>query len=323
MKQLTLTVILFISCFIVQAQTTIDFEDITLSPESFLNGSEGSGGYTSGNIFFPNFYNDAWGAWQGWAISNTTDVSTPGPDNQYSAITGSGYEASSNYAVSFISGSTKMNLENLSENEVVDGFYLTNGTYPYLSMLEGDGFAKKFGGTTGNDPDFFFLTIKKYLDGVLSTDSVDFYLADFRFSDNSSDYIVDEWTYLDLTSLGKADSLVFYLHSSDANQFGINTPGYFCIDNIITSGGTIPVNNIKEEQSIELFPNPTSDLINLKNSTPIETRYALYDIFGKQILSQEYYSNQTQIDIGNLATGTYILEIQNESVNERRIVIKQ
>ena len=59
-------------------------------------------------------------------------------------------------------------------------------------------FAKKFGGTTGNDPDFFKVTVKGYKGGVLTTDSVPFYLADFRFANNALDYIVDSW--LDLCS---------------------------------------------------------------------------------------------------------------------------
>jgi hypothetical protein len=31
-------------------------------------------------------------------------------------------------------------------------------------------------------------------------DSIEFYLADFRFANNSQDYILKTWEYLDLTS---------------------------------------------------------------------------------------------------------------------------
>jgi len=128
-----------------------------------------------------------------------------------------------------------MNLSGSAVGGVVQGLYLTNSTYAYLSMLEGDGFAKKFGGASGNDPDFFKVTIRKYLNGELGTDSVEFYLADFRFANNSQDYIVNDWTYVDLTPLGNVDYLEFSLASSDIGTFGINTPTYFCVDNVTTS----------------------------------------------------------------------------------------
>jgi hypothetical protein len=37
------------------------------------------------------------------------------------------------------------------------GVYVTNTTYAYNSMRDGDMFAKKFGGPTGNDPDWYKL----------------------------------------------------------------------------------------------------------------------------------------------------------------------
>lgn len=74
-------------------------------------------------------------------------------------------------------------------------------------MLEGDGFVKKFGGEFGDDFDFFFLIIKKYFGGELSIDSVNFYLVDYWFEDNSQDYIVEEWIYVDLSIFGNVDSL--------------------------------------------------------------------------------------------------------------------
>jgi hypothetical protein len=37
----------------------------------------------------------------------------------------------------------------------VTGAYFTNTTYAALSMLSGDSFAKKFGGASGDDPDWF------------------------------------------------------------------------------------------------------------------------------------------------------------------------
>ena len=109
---------------------------------------------------------------------------------------------------------------------------ITNTTYAYLAMRDGSQFSKVFGGQTGNDPDFFLLTItgSDSLDAPIG--AVDFYLADYRFPDNSLDYLIDSWTDVDLTSLDGASTLSFGLTSSDVGQFGMNTPAYFAIDNL-------------------------------------------------------------------------------------------
>jgi hypothetical protein len=114
----------------------------------------------------------------------------------------------------------------------ISGAYFTNTTYAYLSMLEGDSFAKQFGGVTGDDEDYFKLIIKGIDEMGEYTGTVDFYLADFRFEDNSLDYIVDEWTWVDLTSLGDVIGLEFSLESSDAGDWGMNTPAYFAMDDL-------------------------------------------------------------------------------------------
>ena len=54
----------------------------------------------------------------------------------------------------------------------------------------------------------------------------------FRFVDNAQDYIVDDWTWVDLTGLGPIVGLEFTMSSSDVGEFGMNTPSYFAMDNV-------------------------------------------------------------------------------------------
>ena len=61
-------------------------------------------------------------------------------------------------------------------------------------MRDGDAFAKKF---TNADQDYFKLHIYGYSSGTIS-DSVEFYLADFTHADSSLDYIVKDWSYVEL-----------------------------------------------------------------------------------------------------------------------------
>ena len=106
-------------------------------------------------------------------------------------------------------------------------------------MLNGDSFAKKFGGVSGDDADWLLLTITGRDIADVVTGVVEFYLADFRFADNSQDYIVNTWQSVDLTSLGSVKSIEFSLSSTDVGEFGMNTPGYFVVDSVVPEPITI------------------------------------------------------------------------------------
>jgi hypothetical protein len=229
----------------------VNFDDLSLAPESYWNGSDGSGGFQSGLAWFNNNYTD-WGggyySWDGWAYSNRTDTTTPGYTNQYSAITGGGFN-SNNYGISyvpldFMGGTyepipTSLTFTNTADGFTVSGAYFTNTTYVYLSMKDGYAPAKKFGGSDGNDPDWFLLTITGKNALGAETGTVEFYLADYRFEDNSKDYIVENWEYVDLSFLGVVKSLEFSLSSSDVGKWGMNTPAYFALDTVVPEPSTM------------------------------------------------------------------------------------
>lgn len=208
---------------------TATFDDLGMGPNSYLNGATLSGGYTSGGIFFENDYNASFDVFSGFAASTTTDSTTPGFGNQYSNITGSGAGGSSGFGLAFFGGRIV-----LPEPQIVLGASFTNTTYAALSMRDGDFFSKKFGGATGSDPDFFRLLVEGLDAGGSSTGVVELMLADFRFADDGLDFILDEWVFLDLSGLGAISELRFGFESSDVGAFGINTPTYFAIDDLVT-----------------------------------------------------------------------------------------
>jgi hypothetical protein len=214
-----------------QAAYEVDFEDLGLGSESHWNGQDESGSFQSGPVFFENVYTTAWDSWHGFAASTHTDTTTPGFGNQYSAYPGTGASGSTSYGLFYDNSFEDARLI-LPESEVTEGMQITNTTYAALSMLNGDAFAKQFGGPSGDDPDWFKLTIHGYDDVGATTGSLDFYLADYRFSDNALDYLIDQWTWVDLTSLGDVKELGFALDSSDYTGGFMNTPAYFALDGL-------------------------------------------------------------------------------------------
>jgi hypothetical protein len=176
----------------------------------------------------------------GIAISQWNDITTEGYTNQcsvyYNDVTTSkgGYKGSATFAVAYIGFSgvptaiSFLNDELGTDNECIfDHFYVTNNTYAVLSMRNGDGFAKSF---SYEDEDWFKLIIKGIDKNGNSTGTVEFYLADFRTP--SSPGIVTTWTKVDLSSLGKVAEIQFNMQSTDNSYGMINTPAYFCFDNL-------------------------------------------------------------------------------------------
>jgi len=206
----------------------IDFSDLTLAPESYHNNPE----FTSGGAGFNNDYNPTYQSWAGFSYSNTTDTTTPGYTNQYSAITGTDGSGVSGgiYGVAYIDSYTPVipTITLDPANDAPQSIQVTNTAYAYYTMLDGDSFTDKF--TAG---DWFLLTISAYNSQNQLINAVEFYLADFRSSNSGDHYILDQWATVDLTSFGGGvASIDFLLTSSDTGVYGMNTPAYFAMDNL-------------------------------------------------------------------------------------------
>ena len=220
---------------------TIDFEELQFPLGlEYYNGSDGAGQFASHGVVFNNHFTDYGGGccWEGLSYSRVEDTTTPGFGNQYASFSGGGAAGSRNYAVMF-SGIDAGNGDFISTITLPSGALpasidVTNTTYAALSMRIGDGFADPFGGLSGHDPDWYRLRIVALNSQSQPLGEVPFYLADYRLADDALDYIVDQWTTLDLQSLAVPDVAFLQLRvdSSDVGQFGMNTPAYVAIDNL-------------------------------------------------------------------------------------------
>lgn len=227
MKKLALFA--FLASATLGSAVVADLEDVPVPSSGFLNDSLG---FTSRGMGFNNTFDSTFGSWAGFAASTVNAPTTPGFGNQYAAKPGLGAGGSATYGVGYVdSFSGVVPTLSLGFDQVIRGAYVTNTAYAYYSMRDGDSFAKKFGGATGNDADWFLLTATGF-SGSTITGTAELYLADYRFADNSQDFLCAEWTWFDLSALGSATSVQFTLSSSDTGGFGMNTPAYFAIDNV-------------------------------------------------------------------------------------------
>ena len=323
-----------ISAINVNAQT-LTFESLTLADDSSYYKDVTGTDWSTGPATFQYDWNPNWGGyWNGGSsYTNMTDSTHGDYSNLYGCIAHTGINLSNNYVT--MKDGAKVTFSN--NTTALSGFFVTNTTYAWKSIKHGDAFARKFGDTTntfsggliaqGEYPDWFKVIVRGYSNGFLLTDSVQFYLADYRAAGTANDYAVKNWQYVDCSTLGQVDSVVFYLKSSDTGQFGMNTPGFFSIDNMVLSS-TVGINELTGTASISVYPNPTKGNVTLnyvaENDTELNTR--IFDISGKTVLN-----NSNSISIGanniNLATetleaGVYFIEISNTTSSKTIKFIK-
>ena len=220
-----------------------DITDITAPVDDHISvGTEDDDDrefFTSGDFAFHSGCMHDYDYWYWFGYASRKDTKFASLDDQWNNVMGGGYDGSSTYGVAFAAPfNGPCIVELLTKPAVVPGFYITNSSYAYDSMNNGDGFAKKF-----DKGDWFKVTITGYDAEDNVTGTRDYYLADLR--DEATAYILNDWRYVDLSKLGKVAKIQFDLYSSDNGAYGMNTPGYFCFDNFGAEGTEVlPQNNV-------------------------------------------------------------------------------
>lgn len=313
MKKTIMIAALALGFFINKAQTTVaDFETFTLSANSAYSSTT-SVPFQTSNASFQYKWSGYWSG--GFSYTNKYDSATAGFGNIYGVKPLKGYNSSNIYLVGQDQGVINLS----SPSNTVEGFYITNTTYAYKSMKLGDSFAKKFGGTSGNDPDFFKVTVKGYKGGVLTTDSVPFYLADFRFANNALDYLVNTWQWVNTSSLGNVDSIKFFMYSSDVGSFGINTPLFFGIDNFTSTQSSVGITENVFLLNFNVYPNPFNSAITISVENESLVNVKILDVTGKIVFENEFTEMQSTLSLEVLESGIYFLEITS---NNKKVIKK-
>jgi hypothetical protein len=316
------------------AQSVSDFETPVLpKPDTFyLNyGPVGTDrGFDNGLAHFP-FFTDSFGTtafWRsGFSYSNVQDSLSGGQGNMFASRAGAGYGGSSQYAVAEFSGayndSVRIIMKPEANGKGALGFYATNSSYAYYSMKYGDGFARKFGDTTGTKsglpqggyPDFLRLEIQAWSGGALKPPTVEFYLADYRDADSNKDYILADWQWVDLSNLGAADSFTLRIQCSDTASYGgpvayLNSPAFFCMDNFTAVENAASVHSPKSWNA-KVYPNPAQQTLFVELPAGEAAQLSISDMKGSLLRSLKSYGGRSSFELAGLPSGIYLLRIEN------------
>lgn len=323
-KNILLSALLFTSiCLNAQIFKTETFEGLTSVIDSgqVLNGKGMFKKYESEFCAFHFGWDTSFGGYwaKNWAASRVIynkEESSDFSKHIYAAKPGYGCE-SADY--DFASHSASKNVFLVGQNNSgfrlmtpIDGslqvvqLRISNSTYAYNSMKFGDFVGKKF---SAADKDSFVLIITGFSNEVKKF-SKRVYLADYRSNDLNKNFMLDTWQLVKFKQNETADSLAFTLESSDNDvQYGMNTPGFFVMDNVTVSEFTGSVNKIAT-QVVRSYPNPATNSIQFQ--IPLtETEVMIYHSNGLLCKQTRIQSNLESVNIDDLSAGFYIVKMQN------------
>ena len=202
----------------------ISFESVKLDDSGYR--IDFPDGLILSDVDFYNYFDAVWSSWEGFAVSKNTDQLTAGYGNQYSVYASSGANGSEKFAVAFAGFNQVTNCRFVGNQEFIfKSLMINNTTYAALSIKNGDDYSKKF-----ESDDWFKIILTGFDAKGKQTGKVEFYLADFR---NGKSFICQEWTMVDLAGLGKVNKIEFTFESTDNGEYGMNTPAYACMDDIV------------------------------------------------------------------------------------------
>ena len=222
----------------VYSQTyTISFEGQTLNADGYWCGDESGEPFDNwgapafsciykeaGTQFVAN-YTPSWASWSGYAISNRTattfNAATMTPD-QFNNVAGTAHSGK-NFCVVYTFGESI----DFGGAVALKGFWYTNNAWTVDAILNGDGMTPgKF------EADDFLKCI------VYPTPADENLMSGARYEidlASGGDY-VKGWQYCDLSKVDafkNIKSISFGFEGSKKNDWGLTTPTYICIDDIV------------------------------------------------------------------------------------------
>ncbi len=125
-------------------------------------------------------------------------------------------------------------------------------------------------------------------------------------------------TETDFVSFGEA-----FIYSADGvllDSFEVGvTPANITLDILQLSS----VSGVEENFDLEVFPNPVKGNLLIRTTLESEGAYQLFGLGGALIQAGNLQGTQTQLSVGNLPEGVYLLRVVSDGVVQTRKVIKQ
>lgn len=192
-----------------------EWTDEETSLHSKLNNAYGSWAYWSGGAAISNYHCDIANGGPNTQLSLPTETPAHSGDNflvTYGYNDGSPYATDSRAILDFQDGVARQ----------IKGMWITNNSYFLHSLTQGDGINQ-----SATDDTFIDVTFEGFDAAGISQGMVKYRIQDGKKA-------LTDWAYVDLSSLGKINTLkINYEFSKDQdNGYGFAAPAYLVIDDI-------------------------------------------------------------------------------------------
>lgn len=210
-------------------QNVATFEDYAL-----LDTIGGENTWMSGSYQFYTYQDVTdWGNYYyGFSVSNDTDSTSSGWSEPYRSACGGAYDGE--FFGIWTNDYYGSNSLKLPDADTIAGFFINNNAYTVNEML----YCTSGIGHTFDGNDWLSLCCIGLRDGII-IDTVKVALA-------KEGHYINHWTYIDLSQMGEVDEMAFTMIGSDTGDWGLNTPAYFCIDNV---GASMPEGYVEPEMA--------------------------------------------------------------------------
>lgn len=181
-----------------------------------------------------NLRSDRDGDAEGWWKTYLNQLSVYNTSSVDGANAGAGADGSNTFAILYGNAESSASFKfTVGAEYVVENIEICPTAYVYGIITEGNPFGNNPGCHLKDVNGWFKVMATGYDAMGNKTATVEKYLCDYR-SGVSVD-IATSWNSWSLTGLGAVNKVVFDFDGSDVGDYGLNTPAYLAIDNIVIS----------------------------------------------------------------------------------------
>lgn len=119
-------------------------------------------------------------------------------------------------------------------------------------------------------------------------------------------------------------AITYYLISPPNGVYAVQvTNSYGCVVTSDMITVNVDVEEIAMEDQLNIYPNPVNDVLNVQwNNTNETANLTIRDLSGRLVLAERVANGNAALDLSNLSSGNYILELQMEEGSLRKQVVK-
>ncbi len=162
--------------------------------------------------------------------------------------------------------------------------------------------------TSSNPTDIIQLNLERVDAGYVYVSTVDY--QEFVVPSTGTDQTVQYTVTIPASTEPSSDiGTDFYYYKIELRDSSYNwMAGHY--EDPLTVNSTLSVSDFDSE-NVGVYPNPVETLLNVTTELSLSGKlFSIYSILGKEVIKNQFISNST-IDVKNLASGFYILKIEN------------